>query len=113
MRIVFAAKWASAASLLALSITAAMAETPLYPADVEGNDKINGRVEVYNLTNTRLPASTIFSCTNRGCEFVKLSIVVKPPETQIYQNITNPPPPHEYVPTPSEYYQSWYYYYGY
>ncbi len=82
MRINFAAKWASAATLFALSITTGMAE-PLYPANTEGTDKITGRVEVFSLSNARLPASAIFSCTNRGCEFVKLSIIVKPPEVRV------------------------------
>jgi hypothetical protein len=84
MRINFAAKWASAAALFALSITTVMAE-PLYPANVEGNDKITGRTEVFSLSNTRLPASVIYSCTGKGCDFVKLSITVKPPETNIIQ----------------------------
>jgi hypothetical protein len=90
MRINFVAKLASAAVLFALSITTGIAE-PLYPANVDGTDKINGRVEVYSLSNTRLPASSIFSCTNRGCEFVKLSIIVKPPEVQIIKDITKAP----------------------
>src|ERR1700704_2094174 len=90
MRTNFTAKWASAASLFALSIMTgtAMAE-PLYPANNEGT--VTGRVEVYNLNNTRLPASSVFSCTNRGCEFVKLSIIVKPPEVQIIQDTTKAP----------------------
>ena len=89
MRINFAARWASAAVLFALSVTTAMAQA-LHPANVEGTDEIPGRVEVYNLSSTRLPASSIFRCTERGCRFVKLSIVVKPPEVQIIQfdNIT-------------------------
>jgi hypothetical protein len=90
MRIVFVAKWASAATLLALSITAGMAGETLYPANVEGTERINGRVEVYNLSNTRLPASSVFSCTNRGCDFVKLSIIVKPPEIQVFKDVTKP-----------------------
>jgi len=105
MRIVLA-KWAFSAALLASSITAGLAEQPLYPANVEGNDKINGRVEVYNLSNTRLPASSVFSCTNRGCEFVKLNIIVKPPETQVYQDITKASPPHE----PRDFYWHYYWY---
>jgi hypothetical protein len=83
MRFSLAAKWTSAAALFALSMTAATAEA-LYPAN-QGNEQIQGRVEVFSLSNTRLPASSVYRCTNRGCDFVKLSIAVKPPETQIIQ----------------------------
>ena len=96
MRIKFAAKWAMAVALFALSITTGIAE-PLYPANVDGNDKITGRVEVYNLNNTRLPASSVFRCNDKGCEFVKLSIIVKPPEVQIIQNMPYEP---DTVPVP-------------